>query len=150
MPERLTWHEHRHGDYLISDDPSRLDLDVVHRWLSEQSYWAAGRSRETVEASVANSIVFGVYEPGGATVGSARVVTDRATFGWLCDVFVVEDHQGRGLGKALIAAVAEHPDLRHLKRFVLATADAHDLYRHYGFEVMDHPERWMVRSGSTA
>lgn len=140
----------RHGDYEISDDPSRLDHEVVHRWLAEHSYWARGRTRETVDRSLEHSIVFGAYDASGATVGSARVVTDRATFGWLCDVFVVEEHRGRGLGKALVAAVAAHPDLVGLKRFALATRDAHDLYGRHGFAPLDAPERWMVRRGPTA
>lgn len=142
--------ERRHGVYLISDDPGLLDLAVVHEWLSVKSYWAEGRLSETVKKSVAHSITFGAYDRAGATVGSARVVTDRATFGWLCDVFVVEPHQGLGLGKALVAACVEHPDLKDLKRLVLATADAHDLYRRHGFEEMPDPERWMVRKGPTA
>lgn len=142
--------ERRHGDYLISDDPGRLDLEVIHAWLREHSYWAKGRTRETVERSIAHSIVFGAYDPTGGMVGSARVVTDRATFGWLCDVFVVDAHRGRGIGKALVAAAVDHPDLTALKRFALATADAHDLYRQYGFEVLSAPERWMIREGPTA
>lgn len=142
--------ERRHGEYLISDEPSLLDLEVVHRWLSEESYWAKGRTRETVDTSVENSIVFGIYSADGTTVGSARVVTDRATFGWLCDVFVVDGHKGKGLGKALVSAASEHPDLRDLKRFVLATADAQGLYRQFGWEILERPERWMVKRGGTA
>jgi GNAT superfamily N-acetyltransferase len=83
-------------------------------------------------------------------VGFARVVTDRATFGWLCDVFVIEEHRGKGLGGALVRAAVEHPDLRNIKRFVLATADGQGLYAKYGFEVLDQPERWMMRRGDTA
>lgn len=142
--------EDRHRDYLISTDPARLDLDVIHRWLADESYWAQGRTRETVETSVANSLNFGAYNAAGVMVGGARVVTDYATFAWLCDVFVVAAHRGQGLGKALVAAVCHHPGLRQIKRFALATADAHDLYRQYGFEILDKPERWMVKRGSTA
>jgi len=138
--------EHRHNGYLISTDPDRLDLDVIHRWISEESYWAPGRSRQTVERSVAASLNFGVYADDGEMVGAARVVTDFATFGWLCDVFVIDEHRGRGLGKALMAAVADHPALTGLQRIILATADAHQLYARYDYELMANPERWMERT----
>ena len=139
------------GEYVVSDDPGRLDRDLIHRWLSESSYWASGRTRETVDRSLDHgSIGFGVYAPDGAMIGFARVVTDRATFGWLCDVFVIEEHRGKGLGGALVQASVEHPDLRNIKRFVLATADGQGLYAKYGFEVIDRPERWMIRRGDTA
>ena len=139
-----------HDGYLISDEADRLDADLIHRWLSEESYWARTRSREVVDRSLANSICLGAYLPEGSQVGLARVVTDRATFAWLCDVFVLAEHRGRGLGGALVAAAVEHPELAALKRFVLATADAHDVYRRHGFEVLDHPERWMIRRGPGA
>jgi GNAT superfamily N-acetyltransferase len=139
------------GDYTVSDEPDRVDRDLVHRWLSEASYWAAGRTRDTVDRSLDNgSVVLGAYHASGAMVGFARVVTDRATFGWLCDVFVLEDHRRRGLGKALMEAAVTHPDLRDLKRYVLATADAQDLYGRFGFGVLDRPQRWMIRRGPTA
>ncbi len=138
--------EHRHNGYLISTDQNLLDLDVIHRWISEESYWAPGRSRQTVAASVQASLNFGIYADDGEMVGAARVVTDFATFGWLCDVFVIDEHRGRGLGKALMAAVADHPELTGLQRIILATADAHQLYARYGFELMANPERWMQRT----
>jgi len=138
--------ERHHDGYIISTDPERLDLEVIHHWISTESYWAAGRSRRTVEASVEASLNFGIYTDSGEMVGAARVVTDFATFGWLCDVFVLDAHRGRGLGKALISAVVEHPDLSGLQRMILATADAHELYSGYGFEPMDSPERWMERN----
>lgn len=134
-----------HAGYTISTDPDRLDLDVIHRWLSEESYWATGRTRNTVERSLANSLNFGVYTADGETVGFARVVTDFATFGWLCDVFVLDEHRGRGLGTALMKAVAEHPQLTDLQRIILATGDAHELYARYGFELMANPKHWMER-----
>jgi len=142
--------ERPHGNYLISTDPTRLDLAVMHRWLSERSYWAEGRTRETVARSVEHSLNFGAYNAIGAMVGAARVVTDWSTFAWLCDVFVVEDHRGSGLGVALVEAAVTHPDLRDIKRFALATADAHDLYRRFGFTELERPKRWMMRRGSTA
>ena len=135
------------GEYLISDDPALIDIDVVHRWLSEDSYWSRGRTRQTVERSIAHSIPLGVYHHG-VIVGFARVVTDRSTFAWLCDVFVTPEHRNAGVGKALVAAAVGHPDLAEIKRFVLATADAHDLYRQYGFELIERPERWMIRRGT--
>lgn len=136
----------RHGEYEISDDPARVDVAAVHQWLSESSYWANRRSLETVERSIANSIPLGAYL-GEVLVGFARVVTDRATFAWLCDVFVLAEHRGRGLGRALVDGAVSHPDLAGIQRFVLATADAHDLYRKSGFEVLVHPDRWMLRRG---
>jgi len=142
--------ERRHGDYLISDDPARLDTDAIHGWLSTRSYWAEGRTRATVETSVRNSLNLGAYDASGALVGAARVVTDGATFAWLCDVFVVEAHRGAGLGAALVEAAVEHPEVRDVKRFVLATADAHDLYRKFGFTELERPERWMMRRGPTS
>lgn len=135
--------------YEITTDPARIDPVLVHRWLAEESYWAKGRSVEAVTRSMANSICFGAFA-GTQQVGFARVVTDRATFAWLCDVFVTEPHRGRGVGGALVAAAVGHPELSELKRFVLATADAHEVYRRHGFEVLDNPERWMIRRGPAA
>jgi predicted N-acetyltransferase YhbS len=146
----VTHFERSHGDYLISTDPMRLDLDVMHRWLSQESYWAQGRTRETVERSVAASLNFGAYDQAGEMVGAVRVVTDGATFGWLCDLFVLENHRGKGIGIALVEACVEHPDLADLKRYVLATADAHDLYSRFGFEPMANADWWMMRRGPTA
>ncbi|HEX5631131.1 MAG TPA: GNAT family N-acetyltransferase [Acidimicrobiia bacterium] len=137
------------SEYEITTDTDRIDPAIVHRWLAEESYWARGRSAELVARSMANSICFGAFD-GAELVGFARVVTDRATFAWLCDVFVDEAHRGRGVGGALVAAAVDHPELAALKRFVLATADAHEVYRRHGFEVLDHPERWMMRRGTGA
>jgi GNAT superfamily N-acetyltransferase len=129
--------------YEISTDPRRIDAGFVHRYLSEESYWARGATRETVERAVANSMCFGLYGPDGAQVGFARVTTDRATFGYLSDVFVVPAHAGKGLGKALMSAVVGHPDLQGLRRFLLATKDAHKLYEQFGFEPLSAPDRFM-------
>lgn len=131
--------------YTISDDPARLDLDVVHRYLSTESYWAEGLPRATLECSVAGSLCFGVYYKREEQVGFARVVTDRATFGWLADVFVLPAHRGRGLSKRLMEAILAHPDLQGLRRFMLATRDAHGLYRQYGFEPPAKPGSLMQR-----
>ena len=141
--------ERVHGDYTISTDPDRFDVDVFHRWISEESYWAKGRSRETTEAAIPNSLLFGAYATDGSMAGAARVVTDCATFGWLCDLFVLDEHRGQGLGKALVQAVRSHPCLDDTKRIILATADAHRLYEQYGFSPLAQPERWMEFNGST-
>ena len=127
----------------IDTDPARLDVGLIHEFLSQRAYWALGRTREQVERSIANSLNFGAYE-GGRQVGFARVVTDRATFAWVCDVFVLESHRGQGISKQLMTAVVEHPELQGLRRILLATRDAHGLYRQSGFEALPHPERWMV------
>jgi GNAT superfamily N-acetyltransferase len=127
----------------ISTDPDRLDLDLIHSWLSEQSYWASGRSLEVVRQSIDNSLPFGVYLDG-RQVGFARVVTDRSTHAWLADVFILDEYRGRGYGKALVAAILEHPDLQGLRRWLLATKDAHGLYAQFGFTPVP-PDRFMER-----
>jgi GNAT superfamily N-acetyltransferase len=127
----------------VTTDAARIDLEQVHAWLSV-SYWAEGRSFETVVKSAQNSMNFGAFV-GGRLVGYARVVTDRATFAWLCDVVVEEGARGQGVGKALVKAVAEHPDIDGIKRIILATRDAHGLYEQFGFELLPNPERWMVK-----
>lgn len=132
----------RRGEFSISNDASRLDLEAIHDYLSHRSYWAAGRGPEVVRRSVENSLAFGLYH-GARQVGFARVITDRATFAWLADVFVLEEFRGRGLGKWLVETVLAHPDLRALRRWVLATKDAHELYRRFGFGELKRPERWM-------
>jgi GNAT superfamily N-acetyltransferase len=138
--------EHRVGGYLVSTDKALLELETIHRYLSGQSYWARGRSLETVRRSIENSLCFGVYGPEKRQVGFARVVTDHATFAWMCDVFVLEAHRGRGLGKALVEKIIGHPDLQGLKRFLLATRDAHGFYRQYGgFVELAAPDMWMER-----
>ncbi len=139
--------------YTISDDPARLDLDVVHRYLSTESYWAKGLPRETLERSVAGSLCFGIYMKkdedgageGSGQVGFARVITDRATFAWLADVFVLPAHRGRGLSKRLLETILAHPDLVGLRRFMLATRDAHELYRQFGWSEPTKPQNLMDR-----
>jgi GNAT superfamily N-acetyltransferase len=131
------------GAYLISTDPARLDLDAIYAYLSGESYWAKGRPRDQIVRGIENSIPFGVYLDGDQ-VGFARVVTDYATFAWLADVYVLEPHRGRGLGKALVEAVIEHPGVARVPRIVLATVDAHGLYEQYGFKHLRGDERWMA------
>ncbi len=131
----------RRGDYDISTDPGRLDLDAIHGYLA-RSYWAQAVPRAVVARAIRHSLCFGLYR-GTAQVGFARVVTDSTTFAYLADVFVLEAHRGRGLGKWLIDCVLGHADLQGLRRFMLATRDAHGLYAQYGFTPLAHPERLM-------
>jgi GNAT superfamily N-acetyltransferase len=131
--------------YEISTDPGRIDAERVHRWLSTDAYWAIGRSREKQDLAIAGSLNFGVHDRvSGEQVAYARVVTDRATFAWLCDVYVDPAVRGKGIGTALVAAVRD--DLRPygLRRILLATADAHGVYRKIGFEALAEPDRWMA------
>ena len=132
----------RQGDFLISTDPDLLDVAMIHDFLTNRSYWAAGRSLEVMTRAIANSLCFGLFE-GERQVGFARVVTDRATFAWLCDVFVLEGHRGRGLGKWLIKSILNHPNLQGLRRFLLGTRDAHGLYEQHGFTPLAAPDRFM-------
>lgn len=141
--------ESRHGEHLLSDDPARLDPAAIHAYLAT-SYWAAGITRATVERSLRHSLCVGAYDAAGGQVGLARVITDRATFAYLCDVYVLAPHRGRGLGKALIAAVMSHPDLQGLRRFNLLTRDAHGLYRQFGFVSPAKPETYMERRPASA
>ena len=135
--------ERRCGEYVISDDPARFDADALHDFLEVEGYWAAGRIREQTLVAAANSVVLGVYGPDGSMVGGARIVTDRATFGYLTDLYVLAEHRGRGLGRALAAATCEHPAVTGIKRLLLVTADAHELYRPLGFTELPRPEGWM-------
>ena len=136
--------EQQRGQYTISTDSSRLDLAVIHDYLDGESYWAQGRPLDVMQRALEHSLCFGVYA-GDEQVGLARVVTDYATFAWLCDVFILESHRGQGLGKWLIESVVAHPELQGLL-FMLATRDAHGLYQRYGgFEPLQGVERWMVR-----
>lgn len=127
--------------YSISTDRSLLNVETIHGFLS-RSYWAQGIPRETVERSIRGSMCFGVYE-NSHQVGFARVITDGVTFAYLADVFILEPHRGRGLSKWLVATILAHPDLQGLRRFMLATRDAHGLYQQFGFTPLAQPERFM-------
>jgi GNAT superfamily N-acetyltransferase len=130
--------------YDISDDPLRLDVELVHRFLNEDAYWSRGISLDVVERALAGSLCVGAYTETGAQVGFARAVTDRATFAWIADVFVLEPHRGRGVGRAMVRALVEHPAHAGVRRFVLATVDAHGVYSELGFEPLRAIERFMA------
>jgi GNAT superfamily N-acetyltransferase len=137
--------EYQLGEYTISTDKTRLNLSFIHDFLKHSSYWAQERPFAVMQKSIEHSVCFGVYV-SAQQVGFARVVTDYATFAWLCDVFILESHRGRGLGKWLVECVVAHPELRNMRLFILATRDAHELYQRYGgFQNLPEPERWMVR-----
>lgn len=137
---RLAAEHHRDG-FTVSTDPARLDVDAVHAFLAT-AYWCEGIPRETVERALRNSLCFGLYE-GDRQIGLARVITDAATYAYLCDVYVLPEYRGQGLGTWLMQCVMEHPDLQGLRRFSLVTRDAHELYRPFGFAEIDRPERHM-------
>ncbi|MDP9180796.1 MAG: GNAT family N-acetyltransferase [Chloroflexota bacterium] len=130
------------ADYVVGDDPARLDIDFVHAFLVN-SYWSPGIPPKVVERAIAGSLAFGLYGPDGKQAGFARVISDRATFAYIADVFVDESHRGKGLGKLLMRAIMFHPDLQGLRRWSLATRDAHGLYQQFGFRALAHPERFM-------
>lgn len=136
--------EWQRDEYTISTDPKRLDISVIHDFISNQSYWAQGRSVETVQRALDNSLNFGIYKTD-QQVGFGRVVTDYATFAWIADVFVLTEYRGRGLSKWLVEVMLEHPQLQGFRRWVLATKDAHSLYARFGFIELHRPERWMER-----
>ena len=146
MTEHVQHFESEQGPYQISTDPARIDVDAVERFL-RASYWAANRSRERIERSIQTSIVFGMYD-GPHQVGFARVVSDCADFAWLCDVVLDERVRGRDLGKWLMQTILAHPDLQGLRRWILATNDAHGLYEQFGFIPLANPTLWMERPAS--
>ena len=143
MTEHIRHFEVQNGPYQISTDPARIDIEAVERFL-RASYWAANQSRARIERSIQTSIVFGLYE-GLQQVGFARVVSDCADFAWLCDVFLDEPIRGRDLGKWLMETIVAHPDLQGLRRWILATNDAHGLYKQFGFVPLANPMLWMER-----
>jgi len=128
-------------EFEISTDPERIDVSVVHGFLSK-SYWAKGIPLETVQRSIQHSICFGIYR-GQQQIGFARVISDRSTFAYLADVFVLESHRGNGLSKWLMQCIMAHPELQGLRRWVLVTRDAHGLYRQFEFQALNRPEGWM-------
>ncbi|WP_020600275.1 GNAT family N-acetyltransferase [Spirosoma panaciterrae] len=136
-------------DYTISADKTKLDIDVIHRFLSEEAYWCLNIPREIVQRSIDNSVCFGVYQ-GDNQVGFARMVTDLATFGYLADVFILPEHRGKGLSKQLVAYILAYPPLQGLRRIMLVTRDAHGLYKQFGFQVSDNPDNTMFIKAFTS
>jgi GNAT superfamily N-acetyltransferase len=134
--------ESRRGEFLISTDPTRLNLSVIYGFLTN-CYWSKGIPREVVARSIEHSLCFGVYDGSGAQVGFARVVSDFATVAYLGDVFILEMHRGRGLSKWLMECITQHPALQGLRRWILLTRDAHELYKRFGFTPVKAPERYM-------
>lgn len=130
--------------YEVSTDKSRFDVALIHKFLSQESYWAPNIPREIVERSIEGSLCFGVFQ-GDQQVGFARVVTDQATFAYLSDVFILPEHRGQGLSKKLVETIMNWPTLQGLRRWMLATRDAHTLYEQFGFKALDTPENFMQK-----
>lgn len=141
--------EKQKGEFTISTDPNRLQTDAIHKFLSEESYWANKRTKQQTVTAIKNSLPFGVYT-GENQIGFARVVTDYATFAYLGDVYILEEFRGRGLSKWLMETIVNHPDLQGFRRWILATKDAHALYEKYGFTALKHPARWMEKAAPDA
>ena len=141
-------HEWQRGDYIISTEKARLDVNLIHDYLTNSSYWAVGRKLETVRRSIEHSLSFGIYK-NDEQVGFGRVVTDYATFAWVADVFILEAARGQGLGTWLVEVILAHPELQGFRRWTLATKDAHEIYRRFGFSELKRPERWMERRDPT-
>lgn len=138
MPQIIETHR---DHFTISTDPARLDIDAITDMLS-RAYWAKGRTRDVIARYLQHSLTFGIYD-GPRQIGLARIVSDYTTFAWLCDVFIHEDYRSHGLGKWLMETIHSHPDLQGLRRWLLATRDAHGLYAQYGWKPLANPERWM-------
>ena len=147
MSKKIDW---QNGEFTISTDQRLLQIDAIHKFLSEDSYWARERTREQTETAIKNSVSFGVYHREERQIGFARVVTDYATFAYLGDVFIIEEYRGRGLSKWLMQVIVSHPDLQGFRRWILATRDAHTLYEKFGFTALKFPERWMERAAPNA
>ena len=141
--------ETQKGEFTISTDPNRLQIEAIYKFLSEESYWAQNRTKEQTETAIKNSLPFGVYK-GENQIGFARVVTDYATFAYLGDVYILEEFRGQGLSKWLMETITGHPELQGFRRWVLATKDAHTLYEKYGFTPLKYPERWMEKAAPNA
>jgi len=131
-------------DFEISTDPSKLDIELIHRYLSEEAYWCKGISKEVVMESIRNSLNFGLYD-NGQQIGYARVISDYATIAYLGDVFILPAYRGKGLSKKLMAEVMIHPRLQGLRRWILLTSDAHGLYKQFGWRPIESPDKWMEK-----
>ncbi|HEY0050456.1 MAG TPA: GNAT family N-acetyltransferase [Pyrinomonadaceae bacterium] len=146
---KMSFHEWQNGEFIISTESARLQPEAIHKFLTEESYWARERTREQTATAIKNSLPFGVYK-GENQIGFARVVTDYATFAYLGDVYILEQYRGRGLSKWLMETIVNHPDLQNFRRWILATRDAHALYEKFGFAALKAPERWMERAAPNA
>ena len=142
-------HEWQNGEFTISTDRTRLQIDAIHRFLSKDSYWAKERTKEQTLTAIKNSLPFGVYK-GENQIGFARVVTDYATFAYLGDVYILQEFRGNGLSKRLMETIVNHPELQGFRRWILATKDAHTLYEKYEFAPLRFPERWMEKTAADA
>jgi len=136
--------EKHQDEYTISTDRTKLNVQTIYNFISRESYWGKGRSVEVIKKSIENSLPFGIYYKD-EMIGFARVVTDYATFAWIADVFILPEHRGKDLSKWLMETILMHPELQGFRRWVLATKDAHELYRKFGFQELNRPERWMER-----
>lgn len=134
--------EKKSGVYLISTDKAKLHIPVIHKFLTEDSYWNKGITLNKVERCIEHSLCFGMYE-NSVQIGFARIISDFTTFAYLADVFILPDYRGRGCSKMLVAAIMEHPELLNLRRWVLATSDAHGLYKQFGWQPLSKTEKWM-------
>ncbi|MGE5123129.1 MAG: GNAT family N-acetyltransferase [Acidobacteriaceae bacterium] len=142
----MEWHKE---NYTISTDKARLDLGMIHHFLYTTAYWSVGRPMDMVRKSIDNSLCFGVYD-GDNQVGFARLVTDYATFGWICDVFIQASYRGRGLGKWLVECIMDHPEIKGLRRVILSSRDAHAFYQKAGgFQHLQYPDNWMEKFTDT-
>lgn len=145
----MSFQKWQRDEFTISTDRNLLQLDAVHKFLSEESYWARARTFEQTATAIKNSLPFGVYK-GENQIGFARIVTDYATFAYLGDVYILPEYRGQGLSKWLMETIINHPDLHGLRRWILATRDAHALYEKFGFSGLKLPERWMERAAPNA
>jgi len=139
----------QNGEFTISTDKNLLQIDAIHRFLTKDSYWAKERTREQTMRAIENSLCFGIYADK-TQIGFARIVSDFATFAYIGDVYVLEAFRGRGLSKWLMQVMVEYPDLQGLRRWILATKDAHSLYEKFGFQELKHPTRWMEKPAPNA
>lgn len=130
------------GDYVITTDKAKLNIEFIHHFLSTEAYWSKNIPLATVQRAIAHSLNFGVFHHD-SQVGYARIISDFATVCYLGDVFIIPEHRGKGLSKWMMEQVMAHPDLRGLRRWILLTRDAHELYRQFGWESIAHPDRWM-------
>ena len=142
-------YEWQNGEFTISTNRSRLQIEAIHRFLSEESYWAQNRTKEQTLTAIKNSLPFGVYK-GENQIGFARIVTDYATFAYLGDVYILEEFRGLSLSKWLMETIVNHPELQGFRRWILATKDAHTLYEKYEFAPLRFPERWMEKTAADA